>query len=149
MTTNPAPYSATAGGRPPQAPPFGQMLTAMITPMTPDGSVDYDGAARLADYLVTGFWQYNNALPHHWASNTITYNLGNLNTAEQALALSALSAWHDVVLTHSGAATTGTWTFYVDGVLLYTGSQSGIAPGYPASFATRLRNSALVFDCLR
>ncbi|MDQ2811065.1 MAG: 4-hydroxy-tetrahydrodipicolinate synthase [Actinomycetota bacterium] len=25
----------------------------MITPMTPDGTVDYDGAARLADYLVT------------------------------------------------------------------------------------------------
>jgi 4-hydroxy-tetrahydrodipicolinate synthase len=35
------------------AAPFGQMMTAMITPMTPDGSVDYDGAARLADYLVT------------------------------------------------------------------------------------------------
>jgi 4-hydroxy-tetrahydrodipicolinate synthase len=34
--------------------PFGQMITAMITPMTPDGAVDYDGAARLADYLVTG-----------------------------------------------------------------------------------------------
>jgi 4-hydroxy-tetrahydrodipicolinate synthase len=33
--------------------PFGQMVTAMITPMTPDGTVDYDGAARLADYLVT------------------------------------------------------------------------------------------------
>jgi len=29
------------------------MVTAMITPMTPDGAVDYDGAARLADYLVT------------------------------------------------------------------------------------------------
>ncbi len=29
------------------------MITAMITPMTPDGAVDYDGAARLADYLVT------------------------------------------------------------------------------------------------
>jgi len=29
------------------------MLTAMITPMTADGAVDYDGAARLADYLVT------------------------------------------------------------------------------------------------
>jgi 4-hydroxy-tetrahydrodipicolinate synthase len=28
------------------------MLTAMITPMTRDGAVDYDGAARLADYLV-------------------------------------------------------------------------------------------------
>ena len=35
------------------AAPFGQMMTAMITPMTPDGAVDYDGAARLADYLVT------------------------------------------------------------------------------------------------
>src|SRR6516225_9930198 len=33
--------------------PFGQMITAMITPMTPDGAIDYDGAARLADYLVT------------------------------------------------------------------------------------------------
>jgi len=29
------------------------MLTAMITPMTNDGAVDYDGAARLADYLVS------------------------------------------------------------------------------------------------
>ena len=28
------------------------MLTAMITPMTPDGAVDYDGAARLASFLV-------------------------------------------------------------------------------------------------
>ena len=35
------------------AAPFGRMLTAMITPMTGDGSVDYDGAARLADHLVT------------------------------------------------------------------------------------------------
>ncbi|HEV2451495.1 MAG TPA: 4-hydroxy-tetrahydrodipicolinate synthase [Streptosporangiaceae bacterium] len=32
--------------------PFGQMLTAMITPMSPGGAVDYDGAARLAAYLV-------------------------------------------------------------------------------------------------
>ena len=29
------------------------MLTAMITPMTRDGGIDYDGAARLAEYLVT------------------------------------------------------------------------------------------------
>jgi 4-hydroxy-tetrahydrodipicolinate synthase len=29
------------------------MLTAMITPMTGDRAVDYDGAARLAEYLVT------------------------------------------------------------------------------------------------
>src|ERR1700745_2884032 len=33
------------------AAPFGRMVTAMITPMTPDGTVDYDGGARLADYL--------------------------------------------------------------------------------------------------
>src|SRR5580700_5860974 len=33
--------------------PFGPMITAMITPMSPDGTVDYDGAARLAEYLVT------------------------------------------------------------------------------------------------
>src|SRR6202161_99918 len=33
--------------------PFGEMITAMVTPMAPDGTVDYDGVARLADYLVT------------------------------------------------------------------------------------------------
>ena len=32
--------------------PFGRLLTAMITPMTSDGAVDYDGAAVLAGYLV-------------------------------------------------------------------------------------------------
>jgi 4-hydroxy-tetrahydrodipicolinate synthase len=33
--------------------PFGRLLTAMVTPMTSDGAVDYAGAAQLADYLVT------------------------------------------------------------------------------------------------
>ncbi|GGM29936.1 MULTISPECIES: 4-hydroxy-tetrahydrodipicolinate synthase [Micromonospora] len=32
--------------------PFGRLLTAMVTPFTPDGSLDLDGAARLATYLV-------------------------------------------------------------------------------------------------
>ncbi|WP_283134744.1 4-hydroxy-tetrahydrodipicolinate synthase [Rhizohabitans arisaemae] len=32
--------------------PFGRMLTAMVTPFTADGSVDYAGAQRLATYLV-------------------------------------------------------------------------------------------------
>ncbi|MFS1300163.1 4-hydroxy-tetrahydrodipicolinate synthase [Streptosporangium longisporum] len=32
--------------------PFGRMLTAMVTPFTHDGSVDYDAARRLAAYLV-------------------------------------------------------------------------------------------------
>lgn len=34
------------------APPFGRLLTAMVTPFTDDGLVDYDGAAALARYLV-------------------------------------------------------------------------------------------------
>jgi len=32
--------------------PFGRLMTAMITPMTSGGAVDFDGAARLAAYLV-------------------------------------------------------------------------------------------------
>jgi 4-hydroxy-tetrahydrodipicolinate synthase len=33
--------------------PFGRLLTAMVTPMTSDGAVDYAGVAKLAEYLVT------------------------------------------------------------------------------------------------
>ena len=47
--TNSTPAGAPAA---PATAPFGRMLTAMITPMLPDGAVDYDGAARLASYLV-------------------------------------------------------------------------------------------------
>jgi len=50
MTVTPTPAGGP-GARPPA--PFGRNLTAMITPMTGDGAVDYDGAARLAEYLVT------------------------------------------------------------------------------------------------
>jgi 4-hydroxy-tetrahydrodipicolinate synthase len=32
--------------------PFGRLVTAMVTPFRPDGSLDADGAARLATYLV-------------------------------------------------------------------------------------------------
>src|SRR5512139_242967 len=35
-----------------QGRPFGRLLTAMVTPFRPDGSLDVDGAARLATYLV-------------------------------------------------------------------------------------------------
>ena len=52
MTTSSPPFGAGQAGTS-RAPLFGQMVTAMITPMTPDGAVDYDGAARLAEYLVT------------------------------------------------------------------------------------------------
>src|SRR3982751_437506 len=32
--------------------PFGRLLTAMVTPFKADGSLDLEGAARLATYLV-------------------------------------------------------------------------------------------------
>src|SRR5690606_39870278 len=32
--------------------PFGRLLTAMVTPMRPDGALDAEGAARLATHLV-------------------------------------------------------------------------------------------------
>ena len=32
--------------------PFGRMLTAMVTPFRPDGSVDLDGVAKVAAHLV-------------------------------------------------------------------------------------------------
>jgi 4-hydroxy-tetrahydrodipicolinate synthase len=34
------------------AAPFGRVLTAMVTPFTPDGRVDLEGVARVATYLV-------------------------------------------------------------------------------------------------
>ena len=33
--------------------PFGRVLTAMVTPFQPDGAVDLELAARLADHLVS------------------------------------------------------------------------------------------------
>lgn len=36
----------------PPAPPFGRLLTAMVTPFTDDGELDATGAAELATYLV-------------------------------------------------------------------------------------------------
>ncbi|WP_410820798.1 4-hydroxy-tetrahydrodipicolinate synthase [Micromonospora sp. 050-3] len=36
----------------PASRPFGRLLTAMVSPLTPDGSLDLDGAARLASHLV-------------------------------------------------------------------------------------------------
>ncbi len=83
--------------------------------------------ATLADYLVNGFWQYNSTIAHHWASNTITYNITGLNSSEQFLALTAMQAWSEVAnisfvqttgaanitFTHNGtmqAYASGSWT---------------------------------------
>jgi 4-hydroxy-tetrahydrodipicolinate synthase len=40
--------------------PFGRLLTAMVTPLKPDGSLDIEGAATLASYLVDE--QHNDSL---------------------------------------------------------------------------------------
>jgi 4-hydroxy-tetrahydrodipicolinate synthase len=43
--------AATTGA--PAATPFGRVLTAMVTPFTADGELDLDGAAALAEHLVS------------------------------------------------------------------------------------------------
>jgi hypothetical protein len=45
---------------------------------------------------VNGFWQYNSTPAHHFASNTISYNITGLNPAEQFLAQTAMQAWSEV-----------------------------------------------------
>ena len=67
-----------------------------VTDLTVSAAKPVASIAQLADYLVNGFWQYNGTIAHHFASNTITYNINALNSAEQFLAVSAMQAWHDV-----------------------------------------------------
>src|ERR1700756_3582507 len=52
MTDTQQASAGQPGGAPRGGAPFGRMLTAMITPITADGALDADGAARLATYLV-------------------------------------------------------------------------------------------------
>jgi serralysin len=70
------------------AAPLGHVSAASAKPV---GTIP-----QLADYLINGFWQFNNTVAHHWASSTITYNISGLTPAEQFLAQSALEAWHEV-----------------------------------------------------
>ena len=84
----------------------------VVSSLTTSAAKPVASIATLADYLVNGFWQYNNAIAHHWASNTITYNISGLNSAEQFLALSAMQAWSEVAnitfVPTSGSANTPT-----------------------------------------
>jgi hypothetical protein len=52
----------------------------------------------LANYLTTDyfFWDGENGRTHFWASSPVTVNITGLTAAEQALAVSALNAWHEV-----------------------------------------------------
>jgi hypothetical protein len=81
---------------------------------------------QLSGYLVNGYWAWSGTIAHHWTSNTITYNLGNLDPSEQDLALAALAGWSavaniafvqaeaaNIIFDHNGnmtAFTSGTWT---------------------------------------
>ena len=101
--------------------------------------------ATLADYLVNGFWQYNSTIAHHWASNTITYNITGLNSAEQFLAQTAMQAWSEVAnitfvqtsgaanitFTHNGtmqAYASGSW--YGSGAIAYADRQHQLRLGH-------------------
>ena len=76
--------------------PFPLAGASVVTIVSTNAAKPVAAISTLADYLVNGFWQYNNTIAHHWASSTITYNINGLNAAEQFLAQSALQAWHDV-----------------------------------------------------
>lgn len=60
IETNPTASGYVGGMMEDSRRPFGRLLTAMVTPMRPDGTLDVDGAARLATYLVDE--QANDAL---------------------------------------------------------------------------------------
>ena len=90
--------------------------------------------ATLADYLVNGFWQYNSALAHHWASNTISYNINALNAAEKFLAQSALQAWSEVAnITFVQTSGTANITFTNSGSMQAYASGSWYGSGAIAS----------------
>ncbi|MBX9646485.1 MAG: hypothetical protein K2X57_05450, partial [Xanthobacteraceae bacterium] len=76
-----------------QGEPFALADASVVTTISTNAAKPVAAISTLADYLVNGFWQYNNTIAHHWASNTITYNISGLNAAEQFLAQSALQAW--------------------------------------------------------
>ncbi len=104
----------------PLADAVGSVINLVVSAPKPVASI-----ATLADYLVNGFWQYNSTPAHHWASNTISYNITGLNSAEQFLAQTAMQAWSEVAnisfVQTSGAANitfthNGTMQAYTSGV---------------------------------
>jgi serralysin len=103
--------------------------------------------ATLANWLVDGFWQNAGGIGHHWASNTITYNLGNLNTAERTLALSALTAWQEVA-NITFVATTGTAniTFNHNGTMQAVTSASWNGAGQMTSATVSISSDWVTTD---
>src|SRR5947208_1493130 len=54
------------------------LAAEVVTSVVTSAAKPVASIAGLADYLVNGFWQYNNTVAHHWASHTITYNITGL-----------------------------------------------------------------------
>ncbi|HET8681596.1 MAG TPA: 4-hydroxy-tetrahydrodipicolinate synthase [Micromonosporaceae bacterium] len=83
--------------------PFGRLITAMVTPFRGDGSLDADGAARLAAYLVDE--QGNDAL----VVNGTTGESATTTDAEKETALRAVvEAVGDRALVVAGVGTSDT-----------------------------------------
>jgi serralysin len=103
--------------------------------------------ATLAGYLVTGFWQYNNTIAHHWASNTITYNVTGLNSAEQFLALSAMQAWSEVAnITFVQTSGSANITFTHNGTMTAYASGSWYGSGAIASMTVNISTDWVTTD---
>jgi serralysin len=57
----------------------------------------------LANYLINGYWAwsgYQGTSARHWAGNTISVNIGGLDSTEQGYATAALADWQDVANLH-------------------------------------------------
>ena len=103
--------------------------------------------ATLADYLVNGFWQYNNTIAHHWASNTITYNITGLNSAEQFLAQSAMQAWSEVAnITFVQTSGSANITFSHNGTMQAYASGSWYGSGAIASMTVNISTDWVTTD---
>jgi serralysin len=103
--------------------------------------------ATLADYLVNGFWQYNSTIAHHWASNTISYNINGLNSAEQFLALSALQAWSEVAnITFVQTSGSANITFTHNGTMQAYASGSWYGSGAIASMTINISTDWVTTD---
>jgi 4-hydroxy-tetrahydrodipicolinate synthase len=83
--------------------PFGRVLTAMVTPMHGDGSIDVDGAARLAAYLVDE--QSNDALV---INGTTGESPTTSNAEKEAVLRAVLEAVGDRAQVVAGVGTSST-----------------------------------------
>ncbi|MFC6579321.1 4-hydroxy-tetrahydrodipicolinate synthase [Planomonospora parontospora] len=83
--------------------PFGRMLTAMVTPFTDDGAVDYEGAQRLATYLVDE--QRNDGLV---VSGTTGESPTTTDEEKERLLRAVLEAVGDRAVVVAGAGTNDT-----------------------------------------